>query len=101
MESEEVRGEAAVYAYESGEEETGCSSQGLALEQFFVLREKRLRFDSHRFCELILILKSKSPAFKNQKTGAPRIQSQRPGHPPGFQDKQEARDLPPPAPPKQ
>ena len=75
VESEEVRRETSVYAYESGEEETGGSSQGLALEQFFVLREKGFGFGPHRSHELILVTRftSKAPAFKNRRLGHPRF----------------------------
>jgi hypothetical protein len=71
VESEEVRREASVYAYESGEEETCGSSQGLALEQFFLLREKRFGVGPHRSHELIPVTRftSKAPAFKNRRLG--------------------------------
>jgi hypothetical protein len=76
VESEEVRRETSVYAYESGEEETCCSPQGLAMEQFFLLRETTFGAGSHRSPELILVTRftSKAPAFKNRRLGHPKFQ---------------------------
>jgi hypothetical protein len=68
VESEEVRGEASVYAYESGEEETCGSSRGLTLEQFFLLREERFGIGPYRTAALIMVTRftSKAPAFKKK-----------------------------------
>src|ERR1019366_10765223 len=54
---------------------SNSTSQGLALEQFFVLREKASVFGPHRSHELILVTRftSKAPAFKNRRLGHPKF----------------------------
>ena len=83
LESSEVRRETPIHAHESVEKETGRTSPRLALEQFFLLREEGIRVGSHRSPELIWAWGSvKSPALQKAKDGAPKVQLQRPGHPP-------------------
>jgi REP element-mobilizing transposase RayT len=53
LEPDEVRREASLHAYESSEEKTRRTSQGLALEQLFLQREERIRAGSGRPYELI------------------------------------------------
>jgi hypothetical protein len=75
------------YVHMNRREEESCgSSPGLALEQFFLLREQRFGIGPHRSHALILVTRftSKAPAFKKPKTGAPKIPSRRSGHPPPY-----------------
>ena len=53
LESDQVRRETPLHAYESSEEKSRRSSQGLTLEQFLILREEGVRIGSHRSYELI------------------------------------------------
>ena len=48
MEREEVEGETGVYARESGNAKTGNASERLAVEQFFLLRQRGKGVDPHR-----------------------------------------------------
>jgi REP element-mobilizing transposase RayT len=75
LESDEVRREAPLYAHESVEDKIGRASQGLALEQFFVLREEGIRAASHRSGALSLRVqaKSKAPPFQNRRAGHPKF----------------------------
>jgi REP element-mobilizing transposase RayT len=75
LESDEVRREAPLYPDESANKEIGGASTGLALGQFFVLREEGVRASSHRLCALSLgtQARSKAPPFKNRRAGHPRF----------------------------
>ena len=76
LESNQVRREASLHAHESREEKTRRSSQGLAVEQFFVLLEERTGLDSHRSHALRPSRESnvKSPALqKASRTGHPNF----------------------------
>jgi hypothetical protein len=53
LESEEVRRETPLHAHEPREEETRHPSEGLAVEQLFILLEEGIRTGSHRSYELI------------------------------------------------
>ena len=81
LESDQVRRKASLHAHESDEEKIGGSSERLALEQFFFLREEGNWTGSHRYRTLIGARNSKSPPLKSVKDGAPQLQIQRPGHP--------------------
>ena len=76
LESGEVWRETPVYAHESLEEEIGRSSQGLALEQFLVLREEESGFGPHRSGQLIhsRMAPTKPPSFPLRRTGPLKIQ---------------------------
>jgi hypothetical protein len=92
--SRNLRRETSAYAYESGEEETCGSSPGLALEQFFLLREERFGIGRHRCHGLILVTRftSKAPAFKNRRRlGHRKTPSQRPGRVPVVFSAEESR----------
>src|ERR1700730_14013018 len=75
MESKEVRRKTTVHAHESNEAKTGRSSQGLALEQFFILRQKGCGIAPHRCLGFDLGPQStsKAPPFPQRRTGHPAM----------------------------
>jgi hypothetical protein len=75
LESDEIRRETPTHAHESLEKKISRTSQGLALEQFLILREEEIRAGSHRSHALTQSLRamSKAPPFKMQRTGHPKF----------------------------
>jgi REP element-mobilizing transposase RayT len=73
LEPDEIYRKTSLHAHESGEAAPGVASEGLALEQFFILREKGGWTGSHRSYALMqeLGIKSKAPPLKNVKDGPP------------------------------
>jgi hypothetical protein len=77
MEPEEEGRKTPLHAYESVEKKIGRSSQGLALEQFFVLLKTQTRIDPSRLRQLMRLqserkIKPSAPS-KNHEGAATRI----------------------------
>ena len=90
---EEGRRKAPLHAHESAEEKTGRTSQGLALEQLFILLEFQTGVDPRRPRPLNRnqIRKSQTlrPFENPRRNGHPKIQRLR--HPPGIRTLSELR----------
>src|SRR5712692_5267821 len=93
VQSQEEKGKTGVHARESGVARAREAPEGLAVEQFLFLREKRSRIGGDRCSGFVETPNQAEPMKKTRppkpRTGHPKSSNDlRPGHPPSASDDQ-------------